>query len=69
MDCAKSTPDLAMILVSFEKYVFVIVSQGLNLGFVALDFKIFAHERSLRRVFTIYFTAEFERNRGLVNKV
>ncbi len=68
-DCAKSTPDLATILVLFEKYVFVIVSQGLNLGFLALDFKIFAHERSLRRVFTIYFTAEFERNRGLVDKV
>ena len=42
--------------VLFEKYVFVNVSQGLNLGFLALDF-------------TIYFTAEFERNRGLVDKV
>ena len=68
-DCAKSTPDLATILVLFEKYVFVNVSQGLNPGFLALDFKIFAHERSLRREFTIYFTAEFERNRGLVDKV
>ena len=68
-DCAKSTPDLATILVLFEKYVFVIVGQGLNPGFLALDIKIFAHERSLRRVFTIYFTVEFERNRGLVDKV
>ena len=69
MYCAKSTSDLATILVLFEKYVFVNGSQGLNLAFLALDFKIFAHEQSLRRVFTIYFTAEFERNRGLVDKV
>ena len=46
-----------------------IAHQPLNLGFLALDFKIFAHERRLRRVFTIYFTAEFEQNRGLVDKV